>query len=102
MCKLERYHDVDPAEIQKMKDGVILVNTSRGALISTEDLIKGIRQYKFSGVGLDVYEEETENVFEDRSDEILKHSTTARLLSFPKVSLSPMEISSSTISSMAR
>ena len=38
-----------------------------------------------SGVGLDVYEEETKNVFEDRSDEILEHSTTARLLSFPNV-----------------
>ena len=41
--------------------------------------------HKFAGVGLDVYEEETNNVFEDRSDEILEHSTTARLLSFPNV-----------------
>ena len=41
--------------------------------------------HKFAGVGLDVYEEETKNVFEDRSDEILEHSTTARLLSFPNV-----------------
>lgn len=65
--------------------GVILVNTSRGALVKTEDLIEGIRLHKFAGVGLDVYEEETKNVFEDRSDEILEHSTTARLLSFPNV-----------------
>ena len=71
--------------IKKMKDGVILVNTSRGALVKTEDLIEGIRLHKFAGVGLDVYEEETKNVFEDRSDEILEHSTTARLLSFPNV-----------------
>ena len=49
------------------------------------DLIEGIRARKFFGVGLDVYEEETKNVFEDRSDEILEHSTTARLLSFPNV-----------------
>ena len=49
------------------------------------DLIEGIRLHKFAGVGLDVYEEETKNVFEDRSDEILEHSTTARLLSFPNV-----------------
>ena len=68
-----------------MKDGVILVNTSRGALVKTDDLIEGIRMHKFAGVGLDVYEEETNNVFEDRSDEILEHSTTARLLSFPNV-----------------
>ena len=68
-----------------MKDGVILVNTSRGGLVKTEDLIEGIRARKFFGVGLDVYEEETNNVFEDRSDEILEHSTTARLLSFPNV-----------------
>ena len=71
--------------IKQMKDGVILVNTSRGALVKTEDLIDGIRMLKFAGVGLDVYEEETNNVFEDRSDEILEHSTTARLLSFPNV-----------------
>lgn len=79
------YHMINLDTIKKMKDGVILVNTSRGALVKTDDLIEGIRMHKFAGVGLDVYEEETENVFEDRSDEILKHSTTARLLSFPNV-----------------
>lgn len=79
------YHMINLENILKMKDGVLLVNTSRGALVKTEDLIEGIRMHKFSGVGLDVYEEETKNVFEDRSDEILEHSTTARLLSFPNV-----------------
>jgi D-lactate dehydrogenase len=64
---------------------VILVNTSRGALINTQELIEGIRLDKFHGVGLDVYEEETGNVYEDRSDEIMKHSVTARLLAFPNV-----------------
>lgn len=78
-------HLINIDTIKKIKDGAILVNTSRGALINTNDLIEGIRMYKFSGVGLDVYEEETNNVFEDRSDEILEHSTTARLLSFPNV-----------------
>ncbi len=81
----ETYHIIDLSAIEKMKDGVILVNTSRGALISTEDLIKGIRMHKFSGVGLDVYEEEEENVFENREDDILESSVTARLLSFPNV-----------------
>ena len=76
---------INKESIQKMKDGVILVNTSRGALVKTEDLIEGIRARKFFGVGLDVYEEEAPNVFEDRSDEILEHSVTARLLSFPNV-----------------
>ena len=76
---------INRESIAKMKDGVVLVNTSRGGLVKTEDLIEGIRARKFFGVGLDVYEEETKNVFEDRSDEILEHSTTARLLSFPNV-----------------
>ncbi len=79
------YHIINRETIQKMKDGVILVNTSRGALVKTDDLIEGIRARKFFGVGLDVYEEEAPNVFEDRSDEILEHSVTARLLSFPNV-----------------
>ncbi len=79
------YHLINRDTIGKMKDGVILINTSRGGLIKTEDLILGIRARKFFGVGLDVYEEETNNVFEDRSDEILEHSVTARLLSFPNV-----------------
>ena len=79
------YHLINRDTIAKMKDGVVLVNTSRGGLVKTEDLIEGIRARKFFGVGLDVYEEETKNVFEDRSDEILEHSTTARLLSFPNV-----------------
>lgn len=79
------YHMINLETIKKMKNNVILVNTSRGALIDTDDLVKGIRLHKFSGVGLDVYEEEGGNVFEDRSGEILEHSTTARLLSFPNV-----------------
>lgn len=79
------YHMINLDNIKKMKDGVLFVNTSRGALVNTADLIEGIRMHKFSGVGLDVYEEETKNVFEDRSDEILESSVTARLLSFPNV-----------------
>lgn len=79
------HHLINIDTIKQMKDGVILVNTSRGALVKTNDLIEGIRMHKFAGVGLDVYEEETHNVFEDRSDEILEDSTTARLLSFPNV-----------------
>ena len=65
----ETYHLISRETIQKMKDGVILVNTSRGGLVKTDDLIEGIRARKFSAVGLDVYEEEKKNVFEDRSDD---------------------------------
>ncbi|MBQ7920586.1 MAG: 2-hydroxyacid dehydrogenase [Lachnospiraceae bacterium] len=78
-------HMINIDSIRKMKDGVILVNTSRGGLVKTDDLVEGIRMKKFAGVGLDVYEEETNNVFEDRSEEILESSVTARLLSFPNV-----------------
>ena len=62
--------------IAQMKDKVILVNTSRGALIKTEDLIAGIRSRKFFGVGLDVYEEETGNVFVLCEFEICNNSDT--------------------------
>ena len=81
----DTYHMISEYTIKKMKDNVILVNTSRGALINTEDLIAGIRAKKFFGVGLDVYEEETNNVFENREDDILETSITSRLLSFPNV-----------------
>lgn len=81
----ETYHMISEYTIAKMKNNVVLVNTSRGALINTEDLIAGIRAKKFFGVGLDVYEEETDNVFENREDDILETSITSRLLSFPNV-----------------
>ena len=79
----ENYHMINAETIRKMKDNVVFVNTSRGGLVNTEDLIQGIRAKKFFGVGLDVYEEETGNVFENREDDILEHSVVARLLSFP-------------------
>ncbi|MDO4273413.1 MAG: 2-hydroxyacid dehydrogenase [Eubacteriales bacterium] len=83
----ETRHMINEASIAKMKDGVILVNTSRGGLIKTEDLITGIRDHKFFAVALDVYEEETDFVFEDMSERILQSSTIQRLLSFPNVTM---------------
>ncbi|MDD3362237.1 MAG: 2-hydroxyacid dehydrogenase [Hespellia sp.] len=79
------HHMINLETIEKMKDGVILVNTSRGGLIKTDDLIEGNRRHKFFAIGLDVYEEEKNYVYEDYSSAILSHSTTARLLSFPNV-----------------
>lgn len=81
----QTHHMICRESISKMKDGVILVNTSRGGLVKTEDLIEGIRKGKFFAVGLDVYEEENDKVYEDLSDIILQSSTMARLLSFPNV-----------------
>lgn len=83
----ETRHLIRQETIDKMKDGVILVNTSRGGLIKTEDLIAGIRDHKFFAVGLDVYEEETDFVYEDMSERILQSSTIQRLLSFPNVTM---------------
>ena len=83
----ETHHMINKKSISRMKDGVILVNTSRGGLICTEDLITGIRDHKFWAVGLDVYEEESDFVYEDMSKYILKTSTVQRLLSFPNVAL---------------
>ena len=83
----ESYHMINRDSIAQMKDGVILVNTSRGGLICTEDLIAGIREHKFQAIGLDVYEEESQFVYEDMSERILKSSTVQRLLSFPNVAL---------------
>lgn len=81
----DTYHLINNDTIAMMKDNVVFVNTSRGALVNTEDLIHGIRSKKFFGIGLDVYEEEGANVFENREDELLDSSITARLLSFPNV-----------------
>lgn len=81
----ETYHMINKDTIECLKPGCILINTSRGALVDSADLIAGIRAHRFFGVGLDVYEEENDNVFENREDDILESSITSRLLSFPNV-----------------
>lgn len=80
-------HIINKRSISKMKDGVILVNTSRGALIHTPDLIDALMERKFTGVGLDVYEEEDEYFFEDKSNEIITDEDLIRLTSFRNVVL---------------
>ncbi len=81
----ETKHIVQAKTIELMKDGVYLINTSRGDLIRTEDLIEGLLQKKFAGVGLDVYDEEGGVFYEDRSNDIMEDPNLARLLSFPNV-----------------
>ena len=83
----ESYHLVTDDTIAKMKDGVILINTARGGLVDIEALIRGIRSGKIGAAGLDVYEGENANVYQNREDQILGHSITARLCSFPNVVL---------------
>ena len=70
---------------ERMKDGVIIINTSRGQLIHTDSLIEYLKSGKVKGAGLDVYEEESEYFFEDYSDNIIKDDILARLLTFPNV-----------------
>ena len=83
----ESYHLVNDDTIAKMKDGVILINTARGGLVDIEALIRGIRSGKIGAAGLDVSEGENANVYQNREDQILGHSITARLCSFPNVVL---------------
>jgi D-lactate dehydrogenase len=78
-------HMIAQKSIGMMKDGVYLINTSRGALINSEDLIAGLVSGKFGGVGLDVYEEEEGIFYEDRSTEIVEDEILTRLMSFPNV-----------------
>lgn len=84
----ETKHIIDSESIARMKNGVYLVNTSRGGLIDTEALVDGLRNKKFAGVGLDVYEEEEGLFYEDRSADIMQDETLARLTTFPNVLIS--------------
>lgn len=84
----ETKHIVNADSIARMKDGVYLVNTSRGGLIDTEALVEGLKNKKFGGVGLDVYEEEEGLFYEDRSGDIIQDETLARLTTFPNVLIS--------------
>ena len=78
-------HLINKHSIERMKDGVYLVNTSRGSLIDSEALIEGLIAGKFGGVGLDVYEEEEGIFYEDCSTNIVLDEVLARLMTFPNV-----------------
>jgi len=81
----ETYHLIGKEAVSQMKKGVMLINTSRGALIDTPAVIKGLKSGRMGYLGLDVYEEEADLFFEDISDKILKDDVFARLLTFPNV-----------------
>lgn len=81
----ETRYIINRQTIENMKQGVYLVNTSRGGLIDTDALIDGLVAGKFGGVGLDVYEEEEGIFYEDKSGEIMQDENLARLMTFPNV-----------------
>ncbi|MCR4688096.1 MAG: 2-hydroxyacid dehydrogenase [Saccharofermentans sp.] len=81
----ENRHMVNAGSIAKMKKGVALINTSRGALIDSEALLEGIKQRKIGAACLDVYEEESNVFFHDYSNHIVNDDTLARLISMPNV-----------------
>lgn len=81
----ETYHLIDGAAIDTMRDGVMLVNTGRGALIDTTAVVHGLKSGRIGSLALDVYEEEAGLFFEDRSTEIIDDDVFARLLTFPNV-----------------
>ena len=81
----ETRHMINADVIETMKKGIVIINTSRGGLIDTEALLEGIKARKVGAACLDVYEEEADIFFEDRSGHILNDELLARLISMPNV-----------------
>jgi D-lactate dehydrogenase len=79
------HHLINTDSIQQMKNGVMIINTSRGGLIDTRAAITGLKSKKIGYLGLDVYEEEGNLFFEDNSNRLLQDDVFARLLTFPNV-----------------
>ena len=76
---------IDASAIAQMREGVMLINTSRGAVIDTRAVIRALKKGHIGSLGLDVYEEEADLFFEDLSDQVIQDDLFARLLSFPNV-----------------
>ncbi len=81
----QTHHLVDEDAIAKMKDGVMLINTSRGGLVSAPAAVSALKRGKIGYLGLDVYEEEGDIFFEDLSTKVIQDDVFARLLTFPNV-----------------
>lgn len=86
-CPLNKQTEyiINDTSINKMKNGVMIINTGRGKLIDTKALIDGLKNRKISSAGLDVYEEEADYFFEDKSAQVIDDDILARLLSFNNV-----------------
>jgi D-lactate dehydrogenase len=81
----ETYHLINDQALEQMKPGVMLINTSRGALVDTEAVIGALKSRKIGYLGLDVYEQESDLFFEDLSEEVIQDDVFQRLLTFPNV-----------------
>ncbi len=81
----ETRHMIDAEAIDWMKPGVMLINTSRGAVVDTRAVIAGLKSGKIGQLGLDVYEEEGDIFFDDHSEQLIQDDVFARLLTFPNV-----------------
>lgn len=79
------HHLIDDAAVARMRRGVMIINTSRGAIVDTRAVIRGLKSGAVGHLGLDVYEEEADLFFEDLSDHVLQDDVFARLLTFPNV-----------------
>ena len=84
----ETYHIINSDSLEKCRRGVVILNTSRGALVDAEALLAGIKSRKVGAACLDVYEEEADIFFEDFSGHIIEDDTLARLISMPNVIVS--------------
>jgi D-lactate dehydrogenase len=86
-CPLNQHtkHLINKDSISKMKKGVMIINTSRGALIKTADVIEGLTERKIGYLGIDVYEQEENIFFDDLSEHIIEDDQIMRLMSFPNV-----------------
>ena len=82
---VETDHLIRSGSIRRMKDGVVIINTSRGGLVNTEDLIQGLKSGKVGAACLDVYEEEGDVFYEDLSGHILQDDKLVRLIAMPNV-----------------
>ncbi|ABR33682.1 D-isomer specific 2-hydroxyacid dehydrogenase family protein [Clostridium beijerinckii] len=85
----DNYHIINKKAIKLMKDGVFIINTARGSLINTNDLIHGIESKKIGGAALDVIEQESNIYYSDLKGEALKNRNLAILKSFPNVIITP-------------
>jgi D-lactate dehydrogenase len=81
----DTHHLIDAGAIGAMRRGAMLVNTGRGALIDTQAAVAGLKSGQIGSLALDVYEEEAELFFEDRSEQIIDDDVFSRLLTFPNV-----------------
>ncbi len=81
----DTHHLINKTSLEKMKDGVMLINTSRGAVLDTTATIDGLKSGKIGYLGLDVYEQEGDLFFKDLSDKVIQDDIFERLLTFPNV-----------------